>query len=279
MKNKHIPWVIIPAILLIDQVTKILVKTTMTLGQSIPVFGDWFLIHFTENYGMAFGFEFSGEYGKLILSIFRIVAVVFIGYYLVYQVKRSSHPGLILCISLIIAGAIGNIIDSAFYGLIFSESLYHKPAVFMPEGGGYGTFLHGKVVDMLYFPIIQGRFPEWVPFRGGETFIFFRPVFNIADSAITTGVFVLIIFQKRFFKKKPETAPVTVDQQLYDDDGQPVTDNTTQGATSHQETDKPVSETGDELSLPANNTGTANDNEQDASNTAAGLNDNYKSNA
>lgn len=201
MKKQHIPWVVIPAVLLIDQVTKIVVKTTMTLGQSINVFGNWFQIHFTENYGMAFGIEFSGEYGKLLLSIFRIIAVIAIGFYLARQLKKPAHTGLILCISLIMAGAIGNIIDSSIYGLIFSESLFNKVAEFMPEGGGYGSFLHGKVVDMLYFPIIQTRLPEWFPFRGGETFIFFRPVFNIADSAITTGVFGLIIFQKRFFGK------------------------------------------------------------------------------
>ncbi len=211
MEKKHIPWIVIPTILLIDQVAKIVVKTTMTLGQSITVFSDWFLIHFTENYGMAFGIEFSGEYGKLILSVFRIIAVIFIGFYLAHQIRKSAHSGLILCVSLIMAGAIGNIIDSAFYGLIFSESYFNKTAVFMPEGGGSGAFLHGKVVDMLYFPIIQGRFPDWVPFRGGETFIFFRPVFNIADSAITTGVFLLIVFQKRFFKKKPEAGSITDD--------------------------------------------------------------------
>ncbi len=181
----------------------------MTLGQSIKVFGNWFQIHFTENYGMAFGIEFSGEYGKLLLSIFRIIAVLIIGFYLARQIKKPAHTGLIVCISLIMAGAIGNIIDSSFYGLIFSESLFNKPAVFMPEGGGYASFLHGKVVDMLYFPIIQTRLPEWIPFRGGEPFIFFRPVFNIADSAITIGVFSLIIYQKRFFGKaqkinKPE---------------------------------------------------------------------------
>ncbi len=220
LKRKHIPWIVIPAILIIDQVTKIVVKTTMTLGQSIPVFGDWFFIHFTENPGMAFGMEFSGEYGKLILSIFRIIAVVFIGYYLFHQIKRSAHPGLILCISLIIAGALGNIIDSAFYGLVFSESFLHKPAVFLPEGGGYESFLHGKVVDMLYFPIIEGRFPEWLPFKGGEQFTFFRPVFNIADSAITIGVFMLIIFQKRFFKKTPEKKTPGVE--LITDDHNPI---------------------------------------------------------
>lgn len=194
---------IIPAVLLLDQVSKVIVKTTMTLGQSIPVFGDWFILHFTENYGMAFGLEFSGEYGKLILSLFRIVAVIFIGWYIARLIKQNAHTGLIACVSLIMAGAIGNIIDSSFYGLIFSESYFNKAAVFMPEGGGYGSFLHGKVVDMLYFPVIQGYFPEWVPWLGGDHFIFFRPVFNLADTSITIGVFVLILFQKRFFRKVP----------------------------------------------------------------------------
>jgi signal peptidase II len=200
LKKHHIPWIIIPAVLLMDQVSKVLVKTNMTLGQSIPMLGDWFILHFTENYGMAFGLEFSGEYGKLILSIFRIVAVIFIGWYIARLIKQNAHTGLIACVSLIMAGALGNIIDSSVYGLLFSESYFNKAAVFMPEGGGYGSFLHGKVVDMLYFPVIQGFFPEWVPWRGGQQFIFFRPVFNFADSSITTGVFLLIIFQKKFFK-------------------------------------------------------------------------------
>ncbi len=188
--------------LVFDQVSKILVKTGMTLGQSIPVLGDWFIIHFTENYGMAFGMQFSGEYGKLILSLFRVIAVIFIGIYLARLVKKDAHPGFIASVSLIIAGALGNIVDSSFYGLIFSESYFNKVAEFMPEGGGYGTFLHGKVVDMLYFPLIQGTFPDWMPLRGGENFIFFRPVFNVADSAITIGVLILIAFQKKFFPKK-----------------------------------------------------------------------------
>ncbi len=185
-------------VLLADQVSKILVKTNMTLGESIPVLGDWFIIHFTENYGMAFGMEFSGEYGKLFLSLFRIVAVAFIGWYLYRLINKQAHKGLIACVSLIFAGALGNIIDSAFYGLLFNES-HGQVAQFLPEEGGYGTFLHGKVVDMLHFPVITGTFPSWLPIWGDQPFIFFRPVFNVADAAITTGVFAVIIFQKKFF--------------------------------------------------------------------------------
>lgn len=171
----------------------------MTLGQSIPVMGDWFILHFTENYGMAFGLEFSGQYGKLILSLFRIAAVIFIGWYLAKLVKKNSPTGLIICISLILAGALGNIIDSTFYGMIFSESYFNRIAVMFPDGGGYDTFLHGRVVDMFYFPVISGVYPSWVPYWGGQDFIFFRPVFNLADSAISTGVIILLIFQKRYF--------------------------------------------------------------------------------
>lgn len=212
MKKRHIPWLVIISVLLADQVSKILVKTSMTLGQSIPVLGDWFIIHFTENYGMAFGLEFSGEYGKLALSLFRIIAIVFIGWYLYRLVVRKAHAGLLVCVSLILGGAMGNMIDSAFYGMIFSESLFNRIAVMFPENGGYGTFLHGKVVDMLYFPIVTGTFPDWFPYWSGQPFIFFRPVFNIADAAITTGVFVLIIFQKRFFGTKWQKQE-TADQQ------------------------------------------------------------------
>ena len=200
--------IIIFLVLLIDQVLKIWVKTTMTMGESHTVFANWFLIHFTENEGMAFGMKLGGSSGKLILSIFRIIAVILIGWWLYRVTKNNGNPGLVICISLIMAGAMGNILDSAFYGLIFNESTYMQVAQIIPEGGGYAGFLHGKVVDMLYFPLIESRYPAWIPFVGGDEFIFFRPVFNIADSSITTGVFMLIVFQKKFFKKEEEVPPL-----------------------------------------------------------------------
>ncbi len=190
-------------ILITDQVLKIWVKTHMMLGQEYNILGNWFIIHFLENNGMAFGLEIAGEFGKIILSIFRIIAVGAIGWYLVHLFRQNAAHGLILSISLIMAGAIGNIIDSAFYGIIFSDS-YFRVAEFLPEGGGYSGFLHGQVVDMLYFPIIKGHFPGWFPVWGSQEFIFFRPVFNLADSSITIGVALILIFQKRFFKH-PET--------------------------------------------------------------------------
>ncbi len=195
---------IIVLILIADQVLKIWVKTSMLIGSrgEIAVLGDWFILHFTENEGMAFGMKFGGEFGKITLSIFRILAVMAISWYLVRITRRKEPFGFVLSISLILAGALGNIIDSAFYGIIFSESTFHEVARFMPPEGGYSSFLHGKVVDMFYFPVIKGFYPEWFPFWGGDEFIFFRPVFNIADSSITVGVAILIIFQKSFFKKE-----------------------------------------------------------------------------
>ena len=208
---------IIFLILVIDQSSKFWVKTGMYAGESIPILGmEKAQIYFTENNGMAFGFELEGEYGKLILSVFRILAVLGIGWYLWDLVKKKAHRGFILCISLIFAGAVGNIIDSAFYGLLFEDSdpWVRNVAAFMPEGGGYAGFLHGKVVDMFYFPLMKGNFPEWFPFWGGESFEFFRPVFNVSDAAITCGIITILLFQRRFFprKKKVEDAPATIEE-------------------------------------------------------------------
>lgn len=173
----------------------------MTIGEEINVLDNWFIIHFTENEGMAFGLRFGGNFGKLLLSIFRIIAIILIGWYLFRLARSNGKTGLIISLSLIFAGAVGNIIDSAFYGMIFSASRFHEVASILPPGGGYNSFLHGKVVDMLYFPVIKGYYPSWFPFWSGDEFIFFRPVFNIADSSITIGVLVLIFWQKKFFKK------------------------------------------------------------------------------
>ena len=200
MKGLRLPLLIIFLVLLIDQTFKIYIKTHFLLGEE-HVFTKWFIIHFIENPGMAFGMQFSGDWGKLILSLFRIVAVGFISWYMVKLVNSNAHRGLVVCVALIVAGAAGNIIDSAFYGLIFSESGYQMATLF-PSGGGYAGFLHGKVVDMLYFPIFNGTFPQWLPVWGGERYLFFSPVFNIADSSITTGVISILVFQHSFFKQK-----------------------------------------------------------------------------
>lgn len=202
MKGYTKPIILIVIILLIDQLSKFWVKLNMTIGQSFHVLGEKFQIHFIENPGMAYGMEFGGEYGKLMLTLFRIIAVCGIGYGLHYMIQNKYNRGFILNVALIFAGALGNILDSVFYGVIFTESTMFETAKLFPEGGGYAPFLHGKVVDMLYFPLIEGTFPSWFPVWGGEEFLFFRPVFNIADSAITVGVFLILIFQKRYFKEE-----------------------------------------------------------------------------
>ncbi|RNL51438.1 lipoprotein signal peptidase [Pedobacter jejuensis] len=185
MKGYTKPLILIFLVLLADQVIKTWVKTNMYLGQEFNIIGKWFIIHFTENNGMAFGMEFGGEFGKLALSLFRIVAVAGIGYGLHYLIKNKYHRGLILNVALIFSGALGNIIDSVFYGKIY----------------GYEGLFHGRVVDMFYFPIAEGHFPTWIPIWGGDEFVFFRPVFNLADAAISVGVILILIFQKNYFKE------------------------------------------------------------------------------
>jgi signal peptidase II len=192
---------IVILILIIDQVVKIYIKTHMALGNSIPVFDGWFLIRFIENPGMAFGINIPSKFGKPALTIFRIIAAGVIGWYLASLIKRKAPVGFIVCIAMILAGAIGNIIDSMFYGLIFSESNYFEAARLFPNGGGYAPFLHGHVVDMLYFPLIEGNYPDWFPIWGGQRFIFFRPIFNIADSAISIGVISIFVFQRKYLRE------------------------------------------------------------------------------
>ena len=191
-------WIVLTTLVL-DQALKIWVKTHMYLGQEHQIF-DWFYIHFTENNGMAFGMEFGGDWGKLGLSLFRIVFVVFMASFLLKLIRKNADKVLIISLSLVLAGAIGNIIDGTFYGILFSES-YRQLATFLPEAGGYAPLFFGKVVDMFYFPIFKGNFPEWIPFWGGDHFEFFRPVFNIADSAISIGVAIMVIFQKKVMKE------------------------------------------------------------------------------
>lgn len=188
-------------LVLIDQIVKIAVKTNMTLGEEIPVFGSWFNIYFIENRGAAYGMELGGDYGKLILSLIRVVAIGVLIWYINRMFKKETPKGVVIAFAFIMVGAMGNVIDSAFYGKIFSASTVNQVAQFVPWGEGYGTFLHGAVVDMLYFPVIQiDQMPNWIPIWGGEPFVFFSPIFNIADSYITCAVVYLILFERKFFK-------------------------------------------------------------------------------
>jgi signal peptidase II len=180
----------------------------MRIGESFNFFGkghDWFQIYFTENPGMAFGIELGGDYGKLALSLFRIIAVGFITYYLYILCKQKKSYGLVASIALIWAGAVGNILDSIFYGLMFTKSTVHTVAIMTSLGEGYAGFLHGKVVDMLYFPLIEGHYPKWMPFVGGDHFQFFQPIFNIADTSISVGVGMVVVFYRSFFNDGKKT--------------------------------------------------------------------------
>lgn len=192
--------IIVFLVLLIDQISKIYIKTNFTLGEEIYVF-EWFRIHFIENNGMAWGVEFGGRTGKLFLTLFRLIAISAIGYWLYDSIRKQQHQLLIIAVSLIFAGAIGNIIDSIFYGVLFTNSNAGMVATFA-ENGGYNTIFHGKVVDMFYFPIWSGYLPEWLPFWGGNYFTFFNAIFNVADSAITIGVAILILFNKTVFPEE-----------------------------------------------------------------------------
>lgn len=226
--NKYkIPLITVFAVLFIDQFIKLYIKLHYPLGEVSRV-ADWCIIHFTENPGMAFGFEFGGDFGKLALSVFRILACIGGAIYIRYIIRKGEHPGFIFSVSLILAGAMGNILDSAFYGLIFDKGTtfdattqeylqYDGVASFSKHG--YAPTMYGCVVDMFYFPIIDGTFPDWFPVWGGQPFQFFRPIFNFADASISVGVAVIIIFQKRFSRPLPASVDVTPEPSL-DEGGQ-----------------------------------------------------------
>lgn len=218
MKYKHVLWIVF-LILIVDQIIKIYIKTHFYLGESVTVFHNWFQLCFIENEGMAFGMTLmDSSFGKLLLTLFRMGAVAF-GFYWVRQlVRRGYGKGLLVCAALILAGAAGNLIDSMFYGLIFTDNPM-QIAHFVPFGQGYAPFLHGRVVDMFYFPIIDTYWPQWIPLIGGHPFRFFEPVFNLADASISVGVITLLLFQKRFMMRHlknqqlPETAQSQASEQ------------------------------------------------------------------
>lgn len=218
MKRSHLVFLIIFFVLLIDQLLKFYIKLNFEYDGGFLIAGqEWARIHFVENEGMAFGFTFGWEYGKLLLSIFRILMVSGLIWYCAHLIKQQAPAGLLVSLSLITAGALGNIIDSAFYGLLFTESSIHAPAQFASADiPGYGTFLHGKVVDMFYFPITTFYLPDWFPIMSGEGFLFFSPIFNFADAAITTGVFTILLFQRRFFDEHPKVDSFSTSSSMID---------------------------------------------------------------
>lgn len=205
---------IILLILIADQALKFYIKLNYHMGEHHWMLGKWFELHFVENKGMAWGWEFGGSFGKIFLTLFRLFAVFFGVYYIAKIVREKQNRGFIICVALIFAGAVGNLIDSLFYGLIFTESPEHtlETAKLVSPGNGYGGFFHGKVVDMLHFPLIENaQWPQWVPWIGGDNFEFFGPVFNIADAAISVGVITILLFQNRFFNHKKVKTAETVE--------------------------------------------------------------------
>lgn len=229
MKKWHLV-IIVALVLLADQALKLYIKLNFQLNTSHAVAGSWFQFYFVENPGMAYGMKFGGDWGKLALTVFRMIAVVFGTWYLARIIKMKYPKGFIICAALIYAGAIGNLIDSCFYGMIFDKGMVFDPTMkdYLGYNGlatigskGYASFLHGNVVDMLYFPVINGTFPTWFPFWGGEDFQFFRPIFNIADAAITTGVLCILVFQKKYFThKKQDVHNTVITEARTDDDSQ-----------------------------------------------------------
>jgi signal peptidase II len=191
-------------ILIADQALKFYIKTHYYLGEEHKMIGNWFRLHFVENEGMAWGWKLGGDAGKIALTVFRMIACVF-GIWYINKIMNEKHrTGFVLCVALIFAGAFGNLIDSMFYGMVFEGSNEYTVARFLPGGGGYAGFLHGRVVDMLYFPLIRSTYPSWFPVVGGEPFEFFSPVFNIADASISVGLLIILFFQKRLLRQREE---------------------------------------------------------------------------
>jgi signal peptidase II len=221
LKARNIVLIVL-LILFLDQAVKFYIKTNYYIGEEIKVFGQgWFRLHFVENEGMAWGWKMGGEWGKIALTLFRLIAVIAGTFIIRNFIKKNYHRGFIICSALIYAGALGNLIDSMFYGMIFegSDPFVQNVAKAFPAEGGYAGFLHGKVVDMLYFPIVtNAHYPAWFPIWGGDEFEFFRPVFNIADASISAGVITILIFQNKFFKKEEENANVVEKNVRVEDD-------------------------------------------------------------
>ena len=230
MKARQVTFIIL-LIIIADQALKLWIKTNYHLNESHQVIGSGFQLYFVENPGMAYGWKFGGEWGKMALTIFRMGAVIFGTWYLRKIIREKQHKGFIFCAALVYAGALGNLIDSSFYGLIFDKGMTVDPAIndYVGYNGlakfssnGYASFLHGNVVDMLHLPVIDTTLPTWVPFFGGDNFVFFSPIFNIADASITTGVISILVFQKRFFKqhKSNEKHPTVETNAVVNDESQ-----------------------------------------------------------